>query len=336
MTATTASGAQANLPMQVRNTTLLGILVLVPAFALTAVIDALFLNHAIRDWMLSDPRQIAYWAAILTVPHIVASLVTFADRDYLAQYKPRLIKGGTIALLLGFGVPFALGPVGVLLVIAFYTMYHNLMQQYGLSLMMCRQPPTLDYHLWRWFTIIPAGVAYTALMASGEDVVISHWDTIMKILAGFLLFATIFGIRLVWTVIKNPQHTRVGLVYLLSNMAILYVCFGLIVTGYGFMATLLPRLTHDLTAFLVYMVHDQNRNAQTVHNPLYALPRKIGLPPALMCAPLALGISYVLFKAANQMFLLSLFITSLNYMHYYMETYMWKRGTLHRQYVPFT
>lgn len=333
--ATLDSGALPELPLKVRNKTLLAILMLIPLFGGTALVDMLFLDGAVHNWMMMDPGEIAYWAAVLTVPHIVASLVTFADRDYVRAYKPHLIKGGIIATALGFGVPLLLGPMGILLVMAFYTMYHNLMQQYGISLMMCRQPATTDYQFWRWLTIIPAGVAYTALMASMHPWVNAHWADIVLVIGGLLAVATLFGVRLVMTVFKNPQHTKIGLIYLLMNMSMLYVCFGLIATGYGFMATLLPRLTHDLTAFWIYMVHDQNRNADKVRNPVYFLPKKIGIPPALVCAPLAIGITYVLMNVSQNLYMVSLFVTSLNFMHYYMETYMWKRGTLHRTYVPF-
>jgi len=329
------SGALPDLPLKVRNKTLLGILMLIPLFGVTALIDGLFLNGAVKEFMYKDPQQIALWAAVLTVPHIIASLITFVDRDYVVQYRKSLIKGGIFAIILGFGVPFFLGGIGILIVMAFYTMYHNLMQQYGLSLMMCRQPATRDYHVWRWCTILPAGVAYTALMASDQPMIHENWDMIVAIIGGFLAFATIFGIRLVLTVLKNPLHTKIGLAYLLMNMLMLYVCFGLIASGYGFMATLLPRLTHDFTAFWIYMVHDQNRNAVKVHNPIYYIPKKLGIPPVLLCAPIAITITYFLMNAANTLYTVSLFITALNFMHYYMESYMWKRGTLHRQYVPF-
>lgn len=357
MTATTFdSGALPNLPMHVKNRTLLGIMMIAPLAAILALIDKPLLGGTILNNMVTNPRDIAFWTAVLTVPHIVASLVTFADREYLTHHKKRLAKAGFYGLLLAFAAPFvvglaiteifdipahafedfiAVGSIATLIIMAFYTMYHNLMQQYGISLMMLRQAPTFDFQMWRWFTIIPAGFAYTILMTSDAPEVRENWPLLISVIGGGLLIATIFGIRFLFTILKNPNRTKVGLWYFLANMSVLYVCFGLILSGYGFMATLVPRLTHDFTAFWVYMVHDENRNADKVRNPVYALPKKLGLHPWMLCAPIAIAISAVLMGMAESLILVTMFVTALNYIHYYIEGYMWKRGEPHRQYVPF-
>lgn len=348
MTATTSSaptdsGFHQGLPMQVKNRVLLAILITTPAALLLAIIDTLFFDQQIRQAMDLEPMQIAYWTAVLTVPHIISSLVTFFDREYVSYYKKPLIKGTVIALLLGAGVPLGFqiflgetyGFAALLITMAFYTMYHNLMQQYGISLMMMRQPPTRDFQVWRWMTILPAGLAYTVLMASFLPVVRMNWDLLILLIGVALTIATIFGIRFLITILRNPAHTRIGLIYFVSNMGMLYVCFGLIVAGYGFLATLVPRIIHDLTAFLIYTVHDQNRNAAAVRNPVYYIPKKIGIPPVYLCLPIGVAISYLLMEVWGNVGVIVTFVTALNFMHYYMEGHMWKRGTPHRQHVPF-
>lgn len=329
------SGYLDGLPLRVRNITLLCILATTPIAAGIAILDLSFFHGRVRDFMAMEPRQIAYWTAVLTVPHIIASLITFIDREYVSHYRNVLIKGTVVGLLLGFGVPLALGPSGLLIAMAFYTMYHNLQQQYGISLMMMRQPPTADYHVWRWLTIIPGGLVYTLLMVSFLPVIRDNWNMLMIGIGATLAIATIFGLRFLMTIRKNPAHTKIGLIYFVMNMSMLYVGFGLIITGYGLMATLVPRIIHDLTAFWIYMVHDQNRNNETVRNPVYAIPKRLGISPAWFCVPLSLAISYVLMEVLGNLFLVSLFVTALNFMHYYMEGHMWKRGTPHRQHVPF-
>lgn len=329
------SGYIDGLPLRVRNITLLCILATTPIAAAVAAIDLGFFNGQARDFMAMEPRQIAYWTAILTIPHIIASLITFIDREYVSHYRKELTRGTLIGLALGFGVPLLLGSGGLLIAMAFYTMYHNLQQQYGISLMMMRQPPTRDYHVWRWLTIIPGGLVYTILMTSFLPIVADNWDYLMWGVGITLAIATLFGIRFLLTIRKNPAHTKIGLIYFIMNMSMLYVGFGLIVLGYGLMAMLVPRIIHDLTAFWIYMVHDQNRNADRVRNPVYAIPHKFGISPAWFCIPLSLGISYVLMEVFGNLYLVSLIVVSLNFMHYYMEGHMWKRGTPHRQYVPF-
>lgn len=338
------SGYLPNLPMQVKNRILLGILITTPAALLLVIIDQLFMNGSIRQAMDMAPGEIAYWTAVLTVPHIVSSLVTFFDREYIGYYKKYLMRAALVGFGLGAVLPFVAeigfgsyiyGSGAVLIAMAFYTMYHNLMQQYGISLMMMRQPPTRDFQLWRWLTILPAGLAYTLLMSSFLPVVQENWTALLAGIGIVLAIATVFGIRFVRTIMRNPAHTRIGFVYFLSNMAMIYLCYGLIVSGYGFLATLVPRIIHDLTAFLIYTVHDQNRNAVTVRNPLYVIPRKIGIPPAALCLPIGVGISYVLMDVLGSIYMVTVFVTALNFIHYYMEGHMWKRGTPHRQHVPF-
>jgi len=329
------SGYHEGLPYKVRNITLLCILAVTPLAATAAILDSFFFDHRLRDFMAMEPRQIAFWTAVLTVPHIIASLITFADREYLTHYKKQLIKGWGIAMLLGIGIPLAMGNGGLMIAMAFYTMYHNLQQQYGISLMMMRQPPTTDYHIWRWLTIIPGGFSYVVLMSTFLPVVANNWNTIMLGIGICLGIATLFGLRFLYTIRKNPAHTKIGLIYFIMNMSMLYVAYGLIVAGYGFLATLVPRIIHDLTAFWIYMVHDQNRNAAKMHNPMYVLPKHVGIPPVLWCVPLSLAISYLLMEVLGTIYAVSLFVVALNFMHYYMEGHMWKRGTPHRQHVPF-
>lgn len=350
------SGAKPNLPMKVKNTTLLGIMMIAPLMALLAIIDKPLLGGVILENMITNPRDIAFWTAVLTVPHIVASLVTFADREYLSHHKKNLTKAVVYGLLLAFAAPFivgfvmtiffdipaqtfeefiATGSISTLVIMAFYTMYHNLMQQYGLSLMMLRQGPTFDFQMWRWFTILPAGLAYIMLMLSDAPDIRQIWDVLVAIIGTGLFIATVFGFRFIRTILKNPDHTQIGLWYFVANMASLYICFGLIVSGYGFMAMLVPRLTHDFTAFWIYMVHDENRNAERARNPVYMLPKKLGIHPWMLCAPIAILISSFLMGVAENLLLVTMFVTALNYIHYYIEGYMWKRGQPHRQHVPF-
>ncbi len=332
--ALTQSGALGGLPMEVRYTTLLAIMFTVPFAAILALSDQLFFKASVYGFMNAQPKEIAYWAAILSMPHIVASLVTFADKEYIQHYRKPLTHGLLISLGLGFGLPFIFGPMGTLFVMAFYTMYHNLMQQYGITLMMLRQPPNNDFIIWKWLTIVPAGLTYLVLLGGDNPVIAEYQDLAVYVLGACLFIAAFFGFRFAQEVMKKP-NSKTALTYFIFTGIELYVCFFLIISGYVLLATLVPRIVHDLTAFWIYMVHDQNRNADKVRNPVYALPKKIGIPPVLLCVPISLAISYFLIFSRENLYALSMVVIALNFMHYYMESYMWKRGTPHRQYVPF-
>jgi hypothetical protein len=353
--ATLDSGALPNLPMQVRGRTLLIMMLSVPLCILAALADTYLFGGYIHNYSLENPIRVVWWVAILSTPHILASIVTFADREYLAHYKKPLLKATAIGVALGIGLPLIAGltllsstqPITMgnmlshgssisLIAAAAYTTYHNLQQQYGISLMLMREKPDFIHHLWKWITIIPASLIFIGMnfLHLGEKYEI--WERCMAVAAVNLFLAALIAAYIIWRYMKRPDRSNIGLAYFCANAAMIAACFFLAMNGYILFAMLTPRLVHDLTAYWIYMVHDENRNTDKMRNPFYALPRKIGLRPVIVCIPLSFILGFALLKMGQTGFIISFFVVMLNYIHYYIEGIIWKRGTPHRQHVPFT
>ncbi|MBU6235653.1 MAG: hypothetical protein KGQ41_07390 [Alphaproteobacteria bacterium] len=349
------SGALPNLPMQVKAKTLLAMMITAPLGIVAAMIDAYGFNNALRNYAFENPSIIVWWVAVLSTPHIIASLVTFADREYLHHYAKPLKKAAIISVILGFCIPLVVGFIlkppytdmdlghiahygaDVSMVIAaFYTTYHNLQQQYGVGLMLMKQKPEFIHQLWKWITIVPAGFIFLGMQYNHEGLVWDMWPRVVAMAVTTMIVACIVGGIIIRQYLKRPDHSKIGLMYFCANAAMLLISLGLCVKGYVMIAMLMPRVIHDLTAYWIYMVHDENRNADKMRNPFYAPFKKLGIGPAILCVPLSFVLAYIMLNASREAYIISAFVFSLNYMHYYLESIIWKRGTPHRQYVPFT
>lgn len=324
-----------NLPMQVRYKTLLWILAAAPIGGLIAAIDQLFLGGSVRQAMDIPIEDILAITAILTFPHIIASLVGFADPAYTSFYKKPLIKGIAISLGIAVGCKLFLDGPFILFVVAFYSIYHNIMQQFGIAAMMLRRKQTLSYTLMKWALIIPSGLAFAVVMLSFIPEVVEFREPFMSVVAIFLVAATFLAIRYYLQIRKEPDLPKIGVQYFIGNIVWMYISYFLIAGGYGLMAIILSRVIHDCTAYWIYMIHDQNRNGTKNHNYLYALPVKLGIKPFWLVVPVAAVISTLILGIYDHIDTMAVIISAFNIMHYYIEGHTWKRGTLHRQHVPF-
>lgn len=326
----------AKLPLTVNYRTLLAILWVAPIAAAFALFD-----HLVLDGMWSTenhftPEQIVYWTAILTLPHIVASMISFADREYLTWYKKPLIRGLGVSLLLAFIGQVLFGGYAAIFIIACYTMYHNVQQQFGISAMILRMPQTAAFKTMKWFFTIPSALGYIVLMIPAMDPLQAYTPYVLQFIGALLAIGTIFAAYVFMRLQRDAATPKIGLRYFIGNIIALHLSFIMLVTGYGFLTTLISRLIHDLTAYVIYTAHDHNRYAAAPVNPFYALPAKLGMKPAFACVPIALVISVIiLMSVKHSVDTSAVVLATLNFMHYYMEGHMWKRGTPHRQHVPF-
>ncbi|NBX65705.1 MAG: hypothetical protein EBQ96_01755 [Proteobacteria bacterium] len=324
-----------NPPLQVRYKTLLWILAAAPIIGLIALTDQLFLAGAVKHTMDIPIEDILAITAILTFPHIIASFIGFADPEYASFYKKPLLKGIVISLGIAIGCKLFLDGPFILFIVAFYSIYHNIMQQFGISAMMLGRKQTLSYALMKWALVIPSGLAFAFVMLSFVPEVVELREQFISIDAFFLVAATLLAIRYYLQIRKEADLPKIGVQYFIGNIVCMYISYFLIAGGYGLMAIILSRVIHDCTAYWIYMVHDQNRNGTKNHNYLYALPTKLGIKPFWLVVPIAAVISTLMLGIYDHVDTMAVIISAFNIMHYYIEGHTWKRGTLHRQHVPF-
>jgi hypothetical protein len=93
---------------------------------------------------------------------------------------------------------------------------------------------------------------------------------------------------------------------------------------------LLPRMVHDISAFMIYISHDTNRNLDRPKLFLYRATQTV-MPiwTALVLVSVSWG-AVVTYSGLKVLFWMAV---SLALMHYMTEIFIWKRGSLHRRYI---
>ena len=94
--------------LYVPNKLLFALYTVIPLCLAAAFIDTLFFNHALRNFLPSNPGAIMWWAIVFNFPHIISSLVTLADKEYIEHYKPQFIKAIVIIVTGVFLVNFVM------------------------------------------------------------------------------------------------------------------------------------------------------------------------------------------------------------------------------------
>lgn len=297
-----------------------------PLLMLIALVDQLLLNGVVLGAMPSSPAGIPGYTLIFGLPHIVASLISFADREYIHYYRYDLTKILSGALLLSivvvFVVPVQMGYVIVLIL----TMVHVIAQQTGIARAYLRAANNIDYSLWKWASITTTAAVACALGGEAGVSITTHQPAL------FVLAGVSFGVgcgfayRLANYVDFDSSVRCVAAVQMTLFVAL--VCVGV---GYGLFAVFAIRIIHDITAFMVYISHDRSRRSQGNGNLLYAavmLPSK----HILWFLPL----SSVMISSALIMFVDAWWILWITLIHYGMERIMWARGSMHRNSIRFS
>jgi len=300
-------------PLTIRSRALVALYAFVPVCALLIAADELWWGHALQRHLPATPNALIGFTAVFVLPHILASLFTFADREYLVAYRrPLVISVGAIAALM-IGLR-AIDPSLLGIVFWASTLWHVLAQQTGIARALIR--PSALLTAWRWtavlaFTLGGVGLFYPALV----------WPSL-----GFLGLSTVLG-----GVVAVRAPTSNGALYVAGTQALTVLTAACGLTGYMFFAVLLPRVVHDITGFFFYVAHAHNRNREQRHNWLYAGLAFLPVPIVVLALALPIGVNIALELSKLN---LETLIVALNFFHYATESFMWKRSAPHRQVVP--
>ena len=148
--------------------------------------------------------------------------------------------------------------------------------------------------------------------------------------AGVLVIvSTYFGMKM-----SNNSRTKQGQYYVYGNIAMVVACYFCLKMDYSVFVILMPRVIHDITAFMIYCGHDQNRNRHEYKNFLHGFFSFLRIPPLLMNPILAISIAFVVdYYTSHQTTLMVIVFFGL--LHYYMEGIIWKRDAIHRKSLKF-
>lgn len=359
---------------------LLALYGIVPLSIALALADRAFLGGALRGVLPDNPATLLWWTVVFNYPHIVSSLITLADDEYIAFYKRRFAKALTVIALLVLGTNVAIpllfpGVIAIVttsLLAAFfsaYTMLHLFSQQFGIGMMLMKVVPTRSYEVWRGFATAASTAMYGIVFIDWPENSISARFTYeaLTVLAGvFSALTVVQGIY-----IARASKRTLGTAYVYANLVMVVATYVLLQMGYGFFVVAIPRFLHDVTAFVVYSAHDQNRNSDVRRNYFYRWLRFLPIPVLFLTPLLAVAVAHTIqcgsfyvdillgfdqaavdvnecpldrfyqptgldngISPSMQLWTQIMLICGL--FHYHIESFVWRREAIHRHSVSFT
>lgn len=311
---------------------LLAIYAVMPLSLVFMAIDSLILDGSIRQVLPVDPRVYAWFILLFMVPHIFASFFSFADKEYFNHYKGRLLRGAQIAVILGIFLPALTGATVLpILVFATYTMIHVFAQQSGVSKSLMRNAASSHVY-WQWLGTAMAAVIYAYLLLPvpwlGN---ILNGQRSVLLIGATLLFIVYTLLALD---IARQSRTKLGKIYFFGSHSMPILGALYIVAGYPIIALIVPRIIHDLTAYAFYITHDTNRFVKTRSNLIYKVTSKLKLPVYIASPIVSIALSFAIAKFNSAT--LAIILTCVFFLHYYTESMIWKRDTLHRMHIDFS
>lgn len=307
---------------------LLALHLIVPILLSVWFIDSTFFNSSLLPYMGMGTLLLPLYLLVFELPHIVGSFLTFIDGEYVRFYRTHLFFGVPL-LLLSVGVLLYLNQTAAFLFYIIATMYHVLRQQTGIASMLAKQKNFL-FSLWTGSMIVATS---TMLMLAS----VPGLFTFLEIKSFSLLVLLAMGVSIFAGVLfARTSKTSIGRYYILATTLMVGAAYFFTLVSYVFFALFVIRFVHDITAFSFYVVHDQNRNARTLHNYFYTLLAKIKIP-ILIGVPLASIVIALILRIGISGTAVATAVTVLfGFAHYYIESVMWKRDSPHRKQISFS
>lgn len=273
----------------------------------------------------SSPYQIFIYSIIFGNPHIIASSLILLDSEYLSFYSREILKRIIIAAAAITLIWYFLGMNGFFAFFYAWTIVHVSKQQLGIGKMLNRQRILL-YDIWSWLYIL---VSICIAIAIGFFVADTYIP--MRIVHDISLYGgavvVILGLYIA-SVIKK----RSGRYYMLANNILLFATILCYLRGFTLFTILIPRIVHDVTAYIFYISHDTNRNFGVPRQLIYKATKPF-LPIWLVCLTLSISLAYLLSTSDSSIvFYAGLGIIML---HYVTEAITWKGTGLHRKHLYF-
>jgi hypothetical protein len=251
----------------------------------------------------------------------------------------------TIALAAFFGIGSLFIPYKAFyILVATWTVLHVLKQQHGVARGVCRLP-AWAYHLLLGLSVTAGIFIYIGIFLKNSlDVQQTEW--LQHLIAG--LCVGLIGSALLC---QRYVKTAFGKGFLWANVLLILSSFYLYAQQYYFLAILVPRLVHDVTAYIFYVTHDYNKHHQQPRNALYRLSKACQLPIVVVLPALSFALAFVL-QAYGDFWVSQLtefffgveirkvitigLIGYLGLMHYYTESFTWKQDSPYRQFIGFS
>jgi hypothetical protein len=334
-----------DIPLAVSFRLLLGLYAIIPLCLSLQLFDGWFWQGFLQQNLPSSPKQFLLFQVIFGTPHIIASsIVLVSNTEYLKFYKLKIILM-TLAIATIFGLGSLFISYKVLYVtVAVWTVYHVLKQQLGVGRGLYRLPDWAFYLL-LWLSVTAGIFVYIGIFLKNSlDAQQLEWITLV---AGGLCA----GLACTALLCQRYAATFMGKWFLWSNVLLVVSSFYLFVQQYYFLAILVPRLVHDATAYIFYVVHDYNKHHSHPQNFMYRTAARCHLSVFIVLPLCSFLLAFVLqsygdsaVNALTEFFFgveirKAITLGLLGYlalMHYYTEAFTWKQGSPYRRFIAFS
>lgn len=275
------------------------------------------------------PEDIPAWVFFFGLPHIVSSLQTCCDADYLRAYRRHVPACLALLCLPWMLVRAGLPQSWLLGVVGLWTVQHVVAQQVGIGLAAAQQRPSRLSSCWKLGVI---GVGSLAFMRhyAGHLLAWPLPPAVERVVIIVLVMLFAGGVVLVSRARQRGRGAWVlGINLALLLIAAVFALFG----AWPLVGLMLVRVLHDLTGFVVYVSHDCARNRMARTNPLYRVAG--GLPVAVLNLGWALLIAGGLTLLSRSSALVGWLVVGVTLVHYYLEGRIWRGDTPHRRNLVF-
>lgn len=324
---------------------LLSLYYIIPLCLFLQLLDGWFWQGFLKEHLPSSPTHFLAFQILFGTPHIIASaIVLVSNPDYMQAYK-RNIMLMTIAIALVFGVGSLFIPYRALYIaVAAWTVFHVLKQQHGVARGICRLP-AWAFHLLLWLSVTAGIFIYIGIFLknslAAEQV---EW---LKHIAASLCIGLVCSALLC----QRYVGTAFGKWFLWANVFLVVSSFYFYAQSYYFLAILVPRLVHDVTAYAFYVTHDVNKHRRQPCNMIYRCAAFCRLPTVIVLPALSFALAFVLQAYGDTVvnviarYLFDVEIRKaitlgllgyLALMHYYTEAFTWKQDSPYRRFIVFS
>jgi hypothetical protein len=317
---------------------------IIPICLVIQFLDIYLWGGYLKAHLPSSPSHFILFQILFGTPHIIASaMLITTNLDYFKHYQLKIL-GMSIALAIIFGIGSQFIPYRALyIVVASWTVYHVLKQQYGIARGVCRLPD-FKHNLLLCLSVSAGILIYIGIFLN-KSLTDQQSDWI-EIVAGLFCIGLLVGTISYHHLVQSGF----GKLFMWANTILVISSFYLYLNQYYFLAILVPRLVHDATAYLFYVTHDYNRHHDSPENFLYRYTCRLNIPIVIVLPILSFLLAFLLQAYGNDILYLIIELLFgveiynvvtlivfgyLSLMHYYTESFTWKKDSPYRQYIGF-
>ena len=320
----------------IRLSRLLLLYTILPVVWAMVYLDKALFDSSIYYALPFRPEVWVVWIYVFGMPHVFASMQTMMDREYLEFYGWRLAGIVLFFLALPATITTITGPMALFIIFTAFIVYHTITQQFGLALAALKTKPGALFFAWKWGAVGVGLVLYSMLYTLPFPIALDYYSdqrNLMVSMSQILLAISLgAGALLLWT----NRSNRPGQIYIIANSAMIATEFLLFSYGYYAFMVIVGRFIHEFTAWPIYATHDHNRNLTSKPNFLYRAAGLTRIPVIGLSIILAFALGIAFTYSASVFSVIAPLIVSFSLIHYYTESFMWKRGSIHRRHLAFS